>query len=243
MTLAVAPHCAGTQLDMALALYPRALCQCGRAEQVPQDGTAMPVPVLLTAQACGVQLAQHIGHLLSRWQDAVSIPQAPHYDERSGQPDLAHRSGPATAWLALQLLPYACANTKSLADQCYTVLSQTDTYLKSLQLVAPQTEQVHPVVAGQRPDMSALQRDVLLLHCQALRLLRPAVDNIAQRELAGRALQLLQQHSCVYHAVLTAAEVLEAARSAGVKCPVATLSVRAPPLACAWLAIGQTLQI
>ena len=224
---------------MALALYPRALCQCGRAEQVPQDGSAMPVPVLLTAQACGVQLAQHIGHLLSGWQDAVSVPQAPYFDEQSGQPDLAHRSGPATAWLALQLLPYACASSESLADQCYTVLSQTETYLKSLQLVAPQTEQVQPAVAGQRPNMPALQRDVLLVHCQALRLLRPAVDNTAQCELAGRAMQLLQQHSCAYHAVLTAAEVLEAARRAGAKLPVATLSVRAPLLACAWLATGQ----
>lgn len=60
------------------------------------------IPLLLTAQGCGVQLAQHIVGLISRW---------PYIADQQ----LVSKEAVAVGWAALRCLPHACEKPQQVS--------------------------------------------------------------------------------------------------------------------------------
>ena len=207
------------QLGMPLLVE---LCMALR----PEGSAAQPsgLPVILTAQQNGVQLAAYINGLVSSWHS--SPPSSPPEDSTvartaasasntltSGQ---IHGSSVAAAWVAVLCLPHANSNPRHVIKLLQALIKSTAAAVE--QFCSSQTT----------ADARQLE-EALFLQCYARGVLATVLELVIPQKLTQHladTLQLLSQHPLNYHVIRCAAEVASVASKGGNQLPLHQLKVR-----------------
>ena len=206
------------QLGMPLLVE---LCMALR----PEGSAAQPsgLPVILTAQQNGVQLAAYINGLVSSWHS--SPPSSPPEESTiartaassntltSGQ---THGSNVAAAWVAVLCLPHANSNPRHVIKLLQALIKSTAAAVE--QFCSSQTT----------ADARQLE-EALFLQCYARGVLATVLELVVPQELTQHladTLQLLSQHPLNYHVIRCAAEVASVASKGGNQLPLPQLKVR-----------------
>ena len=192
----------------------------------PEGRAAQPsgLPVILTAEQNGVQLAAYINSLVSSWSNpdtfssskkaaAVSIHSLPEGTYKAGQTD---GNSVAAAWVAVLCLPHANSNPHQVIKLLQTLIKAT-------------TAAVEKSGSPQLAADPAHAEEVLFLQCYARGVLASVLEAHAPQDLTQHladTLQLLTQHSLNFHMIRCAAEVASVATKSGKKLPLQQLKVR-----------------
>ena len=207
------------QLGMPLLVE---LCMALR----PEGSAAQPsgLPVILTAQQNGVQLAAYINGLVSSWP---SSPPSALSEESTiaGTAALAsdtltsgqtHGSSVAAAWVAVLCLPHANSNPKHVIKLLQALIKSTAAAVE------------HACSSQNTTDTRQLE-EALFLQCYARGVLATVLELVIPQDLTQHLvdiLQLLSQHPLNYHVIRCAAEVASVASKGGNKLPLQQLKVR-----------------
>jgi len=207
------------QLGMPLLVE---LCMALR----PEGSAAQPsgLPVILTAQQNGVQLAAYINGLVSSWPS--SPPSSPPEESAiAGTAALAsvtltsgqtRGSSVAAAWVAVLCLPHANSNPRHVIKLLQALIKSTAAAVK--QSCSSQTTS----------DARQLE-EALFLQCYARGVLATVLELVIPQDLTQHladTLQLLSQHPLNYHVIRCAAEVASVASKGRNKLPLQQLKVR-----------------
>ncbi|KAL0018407.1 hypothetical protein WJX79_009395 [Trebouxia sp. C0005] len=204
------------QLGMPLLVE---LCMALR----PEGSAAQPsgLPVILTAQQNGVQLAAYINGLVSSWP---SSPPSALSEESTiaGTAALAsdtltsgqtHGSSVAAAWVAVLCLPHANSNPKHVIKLLQALIKSTAAAVE------------HACSSQNTTDTRQLE-EALFLQCYARGVLATVLELVIPQDLTQHLvdiLQLLSQHPLNYHVIRCAAEVASVASKGGNKLPLQQL--------------------
>ncbi|KAL0035339.1 hypothetical protein WJX77_001780 [Trebouxia sp. C0004] len=204
------------QLGMPLLVE---LCMALR----PEGSAAQPsgLPVILTAQQNGVQLAAYINGLVSSWPSsppssspeelAIASTAALASDTlTSGQ---THGSSVAAAWVAVLCLPHANSNPRH-------VIKLLQALIKSTAAAVEHSCSSHTTVDARQLE------EALFLQCYARGVLASVLELSIPQDLTQHladTLQLLSQHPLNYHVIRCAAEVASVASKGRNKLPLQQL--------------------
>lgn len=192
----------------------------------PEGRAAQPsgLPVILTAEQNGVQLAAYINSLVSSWSKpdtssssqkaaAISTQSLADGTRKAGQ---TNGNSVAAAWVAVLCLPHANSNSHQVIKLLQTLIKATTAAVEksgSPQLGADNTH----------------AEEVLFLQCYARGVLASVLEAHAPQDLTQHladTLQLLTQHPLNFHMIRCAAEVASVATKSGKKLPLQQLKVR-----------------
>ena len=207
------------QLGMPLLVE---LCMALR----PEGSAAQPsgLPVILTAQQNGVQLAAYINGLVSSWpssppsslSEELAFPSTAAFASDTLTSGQIHRSSVAAAWVAVLCLPHANSNPRHVIKLLQALIKSTAAAVEHFSS-SPTTS-----------DARQLE-EALFLQCYARGVLATVLDLVIPQDLTQHladTLQLSSQHPLNYHVIRCAAEVASVASKGGNKLPLQQLKVR-----------------
>jgi U3 small nucleolar RNA-associated protein 20 len=156
------------------------------------------LPLLLTAQPGGVELAAAVQQLANSWKAAAAAGST-----------VDATSALLYCWAGLQLLPHACAKAEDTLSTYRNVMSECNAAIAAL-------EQQQQAAGAATSNSSVSIKDLLQLRGMALTMLAqllPAAAPLQLPNVAADALAWLQQQDCRDYATVSAtAMVLEAVK-------------------------------
>ena len=191
----------------------------------PEGSAAQPsgLPVILTAQQHGVQLAAYINGLVSCWPDSPPSSSAPKSATTVKELAPSHgrtlRQSVAAVWVAVLCLPHANSNPQQLIKLLVTLIKATVAVLESCRAATH---------SPGKDTSSHNAEEVLFLQCYARGVLAGVLESHAPLDLTQHladSLQLLRQHPLNFHVLRCAAEVAGVATKGGKKLPAQQLKV------------------
>ena len=195
------------------------------------EGSAPGLPVILTAEQHGVQLAAFINSLVTSWPELPpsSSPISKPFQDSTHTSDKGFRSeeaahqemgiSVAAAWVAVLCLPHANSNPGQIIKLLQSLIIKTASVLKG--------SAAYSCVQLQQSSV-AEKAEVLFLQCYArgvLALVLESHDPLQLSQHLDNTLHLLSQHPMDFHVVSCAAEVAGVVSKAGKKLPLQQLKV------------------
>jgi U3 small nucleolar RNA-associated protein 20 len=169
------------------------------------------LPLLLTAQPGGVELAAAVQQLASSWKAAAAAGSTAAVGSTAAGSTVGARSALLYCWAGLQLLPHACAKAEDTLEMYTSVTAECNVAIAALQ------QQSAPSSSSSSSSSSVSVKDLLQLRGMALTMLAQLLPAAAPLQLPGvaaDALAWLQQHGCRDYATVSAtAMVLEAVKT------------------------------
>lgn len=203
------------------------------------EGSASGLPVILTAEQAGVQLAAYINSIVSLWpqlplpsacssashKGSVQASEGGHGSEETAEQQTGNTSV-AAAWVAVLCLPHANSNPGQIVKLLQGLIQKTASVLESCS--------AHK--GAKVAEASALDAaEVLFLQCYARGVMALVLEAHHPAQLAQHlndTLQLLSQHPLDFHAVRCAAEVASVVIKGGKKLPAQELKVQSSKSYC-----------
>lgn len=211
------------QLGMPLLVE---LCMALKPEGSASHSSGLPV--ILTAQQGGVQLAAYINSIVSSWPE-LPQPASSSLESFKGSAKSDHTShsleqrsdqgstnSVAAAWVAVLCLPHANSNPRQMIKLLTGLITATRAVLS------------RGAMQGSSLSDSSSQAEVLFLQCYARGVLASVLESNAAEELTQHltdTLQLLSQHPLEFQVVRCAAEVASVITKGGKKLPLQQLQV------------------
>ena len=199
------------------------------------EGSASSLPVILTAEQNGVQLAAYINSIVNSWP---KLPPSSGFkkltqagDSSAAGSDQETGSSVAAAWVAVLCLPHANSNPGQIVKLLQGLITKTASVLQGSTPYKGAKLQGSSVA-----DMA----EVLFLQCYARGVLATVLEAHDPAQLSqhlDNTMQLLSQHPLDFHVVRCAAEVAGVVTKGGKKLPVQQLKVHA---VCIYLLCSKT---
>ncbi len=196
----------------------------------PEGSAAQPsgLPVILTAQQGGVQLAAYMNSLVSSWPSPPPSSPSTKDSTDAGEARSAGQtpgSSVAAAWVAVLCLPHANSNPHQVTKLLTALIKATAAVLDK---TVPYSEATQ---GSSKNDVSSRgqSQEVLFLQCYTRGVLASVLESHAPEQLTQHladTLQLLNQHPLNFHVIRCAAEVASVATKGGKKLPAEQLKVR-----------------
>ena len=193
------------------------------------EGSDSGLPVILTAEQAGVQLAAYINSIVSLWpklppassSSSASFKDSVQASEGGVGPEAAaYQNSVAAAWVAVLCLPHANSNPGQIVKLLQGLIKKTASAL----------EECSAQTGAKLAQASAMEpADVLFLQCYARGVLALVLDARDPAQLSHHledTLQLLSHHPLNFHVVRCAAEVASVVTKGGKKLPVEQLQVQ-----------------
>lgn len=203
------------------------------------EGSTPGLPVILTAEQNGVQLAAYINSIVASWPQlppssssspsvsTLSKDSIPGSDKGCSSEEAAEQevgSSVAAAWVAVLCLPHANSNPGQIVKLLQSLVTKTASVLEgSLSYTGTSPQQ----------SSSANLSEVLFLQCYARGVLTPVLESHDPGLLSQHlddTVQLLSYHPQDFHVVRCAAEVAGAITKSGKKLPMEQLQVYSLPV-------------
>ena len=195
------------------------------------EGSAPGLPVILTAEQNGVQLAAYVNSIVTSWPNlppSSSLPSKPSTDlieapdkgrmsEETGGKEMGNSV--AAAWVAVLCLPHANSNPVQIINLLQSLIVRTASVLKG---------SISYQGAKMQQSSVADRAEVLFLQCYArgvLALVLESHDPVQLSQHLDDTLQLLSQHPLDFHVIRCAAEVAGVITKGGKKLPLQQLKV------------------
>lgn len=195
------------------------------------EGSASGLPVILTAEQNGVQLAAYINSIVTSWPKlppSSPLPSKPSKvssqasaRERSSEEaaDQSTGNSVAAAWVAVLCLPHASSNPGQIIKLLQSLIMKTASVLEGS---TPYTgEKLHQ-------SSAANMAEVLFLQCYARGVLALVLESHDPSQLSQHlddTLRLLSQHPLDFHVMRCAAEVAGVVTKGEKKLPAHQLKV------------------
>ena len=200
------------------------------------EGSASGLPVILTAEQNGVQLAACINSIVTSWPRLP--PSSPLPSKPSKESTQASDKGPsseeaadqetsnsvAAAWVAVLCLPHANSSPGQIIKLVHSLIIKTASVLQGSTSYKGREVQQSSVVD---------RAEVLFLQCYARGVLALVLESHDPSQLSQHlddTLQLLSQHPMDFHVVRCAADVAGVITKGGKKLPLQQLKVWFVPL-------------
>lgn len=204
------------------------------------EGSTSGLPVILTAQQHGVQLAAYINSIVASWPQlpssssssspslaTLSKDSIPGSDKGRSSEEAAEQVGGscvAAAWVAVLCLPHANSNPGQIIKLLQGLMTKTASVLEG-----SMSRKGNSLQQSSATNLS----EVLFLQCYARGVLTPVLESHDPAQLSQHlddTLQLLSHHPQDFHVVRCAAEVAGAVTKGGKKLPLPQLQVYNSPV-------------
>lgn len=197
------------------------------------EGSKAGLPVILTAEQAGVQLAAYINSIVTKWPNlppasssssaaSKAMVQASErgFSLEEAADQRAGNNSVAAAWVAVLCLPNANSNPGQIVTLLQGLIKKTASVLEECS-----TRRGAELAQGNVVE----QAEVLFLQCYARGMLALVLAAHHPAQLSQHleaTLQLLEQHPREFHVVRCAAEVASVVTKGGKKLPVEQLQVQ-----------------